>query len=286
MRDVNGRVRSRTQELDGGTLTAAGLHTSADDVALFKDWLLSPDERDWLLVLDNFDDFQVDVHTFLPVRAEGNVVITTRDRRVIGGIAVSGFALSAIDLLDAERLFLRFQSSGTETVWNEPTSHPEYHVLVQILQEIQYFPLAIDQAASFIRENSPMSLREYLDFLTPRSVDREQLLRFKQANPQYPELVLTTWGISSGYSEQTQPRVNSCEDHVGTLPPLNEVMLCHTVLEIITICRLPEGATAVQCNIPIVLWLLKKYDASLSLLPKHSVRAVAICTATVDVVTR
>ena len=84
-----------------------------------------------------------------------------------------------MDLLDAERLFVRVQSSGTKSDWNEPKSHPEYQILRQLLQEIQYFPLAISQAASFIRENSPMSLQEYLNYLKPRSIDRERLLRFK-----------------------------------------------------------------------------------------------------------
>ena len=155
MHGLYGSVQHNTQERDEDTFTAAGPSTSADGVALLKDWLLLPGHEDWLLVLDNYDDIQVDIHKFLPIGANGNVLITTRDRRVIGPVADSGFALSAMDLLDAERLFLRVQSSGTKSDWNEPISHPEYRILGQILQEIQCFPLAIDQAASFIRENSP-----------------------------------------------------------------------------------------------------------------------------------
>ena len=208
MRGVNGSVQNNTQERDEDIFTAAGPSTSADGVALLKDWLLLPGHEDWLLVLDNYDDIQVDIQMFLPIGATGNVLITTRDRRVIGPVADSGFALLAMDLLDAERLFLRVQSSGTKSDWNEPTSHPEYQILRQILQEIQCFPLAIDQAASFIRENSPMSLQEYLNYLKPRSVDRERLLRFKQTNPKYPDSVMTTWEISLDYLERMQPRAS------------------------------------------------------------------------------
>ena len=208
MHGLYGSVQHNTQERDEDTFTAAGPSTSADGVALLKDWLLLPGHEDWLLVLDNYDDIQVDIHKFLPIGANGNVLITTRDRRVIGPVADSGFALSAMDLLDAERLFLRVQSSGTKSDWNEPISHPEYRILGQILQEIQCFPLAIDQAVSFIRENSPMSLQEYLNYLKPRSVDRERLLRFKHTNPKYPDSVMTTWEISLDYLERTQPRAS------------------------------------------------------------------------------
>ena len=51
-----------------------------------------------------------------------------------------------------------------------------------------------------------MTLREYLTYLKPRSVDRERLLRFKQANPTYPDSVMTTWEISLQYLERTQPQ--------------------------------------------------------------------------------
>ena len=51
-----------------------------------------------------------------------------------------------------------------------------------------------------------MTLREYLTYLKPRSVDRERLSRFKQANPTYPDSVMTTWEISLQYLERTQPR--------------------------------------------------------------------------------
>ena len=168
--------------------------------------MVTPGHEDWLLVLDNFDDIRVRLDHFLPVGASGSVLITTRDRNAIGSVATSGVPLTAMDPLDAERLFLRIQSLGTEPNLQISTSGPERQDLKQILGELQCFPLAIDQAASFIRENSPMTLREYLTYLKPRSIDRERLLRFKQANPTYPDSVMTTWEISIQYLERTQPR--------------------------------------------------------------------------------
>ncbi len=169
-------------------------------------WLCSPFHEDWLLVLDNYDDVRVDIRKLLPAGMPGAVLITSRDRNVIGSVATSGLALSAMDAVDAGRLFLCIQGSSTGILRNEATAHPEAEILEDILKELQYFPLAIDQAASFIRENSPMTFREYLEYLKPRSVNRERLMRFKQANPLYPESVMTTWEISLEYLERIQPR--------------------------------------------------------------------------------
>ena len=173
---------------------------------LVNKWLCSPLHEGWLLVLDNYDDVRVDIRAFLPAGIRGSVLITSRDRKVIGSVAKSGLALSAMDANDARQLFLDIQDPDTRNLRNKATAHPEADVLEDILKELQCFPLAIDQAASFIRENSPMTFREYLEYLKPRSIDRERLLRFKQANPLYPESVMTTWEISLEYLERTQPR--------------------------------------------------------------------------------
>lgn len=202
---------SLVRKADGGVgystaEPAAGVKTHSNGVDLLKSWMLTPGNEDWLLVLDNFDNIQVKIDHLLPIGASGSVLVTSRDRKVIGSVATSGFALTAMDVLDAERLFDRIQSLGAKPSLQRLSSDPERQDLKQILEELQCFPLAIDQAASFIRENSPMTLREYLTYLKPRSVDRERLLRFKQANPTYPDSVMTTWEISLRYLKRTQPR--------------------------------------------------------------------------------
>ena len=197
--------------------SAAGIGTQPDGVDLLKNWMLSPGHEDWLLVLDNFDDIEVKIDRFLPIGASGSVLITTRDRNVFGSVATSGFHLTEMDLLDAERLLLRIQNLGADPQLQGSASGSERQILKQILEELQCFPLAIDQAASFIRENSPMTLREYQTYLKPRSVDRERLLRFKQANPTYPDSVMTTWEISLRYLERNHPRAGQILQLLGFL---------------------------------------------------------------------
>lgn len=206
IRKADGGVKYARSDITATAEPAAEVRYQSDGTNLLKSWMLTPGNEDWLLILDNFDDIRVKIDRFLPIGASGSVLITTRDRNVIGSVATSGFPLTAMDPLDAERLFLRIQSLGAEPNLQRSDSGPERQDLKHILEELQCFPLAIDQAASFIRENSPMTLGEYLTYLKPRSVDRERLLRFKQTNPTYPDSVMTTWEISLQYLERTQPQ--------------------------------------------------------------------------------
>ena len=64
-----------------------------------------------------------------------------------------------------------------------------------------------------------MIFREYLNYSKPRSLDRERLLRFKQANSTYPGSVMTGWEISLQYLERTQPRAGWSLQLRGFLDP-------------------------------------------------------------------
>ena len=163
--------------------------------------MLSPDHRDWLLILDDLNYTDVKIHRFLPNEAAGSVLITTRDRRVLGTVASFEIGLTAMSSEDAESLFLRIRGAHHDDSWKHPPSHSEYLALQRIVRELHCFPLAIDQTIAFIRENSPITFQEYFGFLRPRSQDRELLMRFKEANPSYAESVVTTWEVSLRYLE-------------------------------------------------------------------------------------
>lgn len=171
-----------------------------------KAWMANADN--WLLVLDNLDDVALNVHKFLPERASGAVIITSRDSRVVGSIANSGMELQQMSFEEGVRLFLNLQRKDSASEMEDPACHPEYPTVENIVQELHGFPLAIDQAAAFIRENSLLTLSEYLELLKPRTEDRELLLRFKEANPTYPESIMTTWEISFKYLERNHPRAS------------------------------------------------------------------------------
>ena len=107
IRNADGGVGYAGSDITGTAEPAAEVMYQPDGVNLLRSWMLTPGNEDWLLVLDNFDDLRVKIDKLLPTGTSGSVLITTRDRNVIGSIATSGFPLTAMDPLDAERLFLR-----------------------------------------------------------------------------------------------------------------------------------------------------------------------------------
>ena len=98
--------------------------------------MITPHHDDWLLVFDSYDDIQVDIQKLIPSSLTGTVLITSRNRNVVGSVATSWFALQTMDAESAEHLFLRIQSFDVDNTWVEPRTHPEYPVLKKILQEL------------------------------------------------------------------------------------------------------------------------------------------------------
>lgn len=215
-RDLAGRVCQSEQYRH--TDFAAQFADINEDLALLKEWMASSDHEEWLLVLDNYDNVQLDIRDSLPTEGAGSILVTSRDRRIIGSIARSGFGLFQMGLEEAKQLFLRVIGSNFECRKQDcPSFHAGDENLDNLMQELQCFPLAIDQAASFLRENSPMTLAEYLDLLKPRSTDRARLMGFKEANPAYPESVMTTWEISLHHLQKTQPSASQILQILGFL---------------------------------------------------------------------
>ncbi|KAI1126754.1 hypothetical protein F5Y10DRAFT_206325 [Nemania abortiva] len=185
----NARKFVKTHDVDG------------DDTALAKAWIKA--YENWVVVLDNYDTISVDVEPFLP-DGFGRVVITSRDRRAIGTVSNRGFELKRPRSSEAELLFLRLSCPQKDITAENISEYPEYTVVKEIVSDLDGFPLAISQAAAYVRENEPFSCAEYLEILRSRS-DREILLRFKEERPEYPESVMTTWEISLAYLKKKHP---------------------------------------------------------------------------------
>jgi hypothetical protein len=117
-------------------------------------WLSHQDE-DWLLIIDNADDPDLDLLEFFPQGANGHVLITTRNQACtfhnIGSMAFDG-----MDESDANELFLKV-ANITESVENKQ------HVR-EILHELGYLALAIVVAGSAIHQGY-CKLKSYLKYL-------------------------------------------------------------------------------------------------------------------------
>ena len=139
------------------------------------------DHDSWLLIFDNAED-NAKLEKWLPKAANGRVLITTRDKNAFHAYAKQ-INLDVIPTEDA-LLFLEKRTGRSVDTAAE-----------KLAQQLGYFPLALEQAGSFMYETGK-TYAQYLALL-----ERQDLRVFEEeelGKPVYYEhIVTTTWQIST-----------------------------------------------------------------------------------------
>lgn len=117
-------------------------------------WLSNQDE-DWLLIIDNADDADLDLIEFFPQGANGHILITTRDQDCTFG-NIGSMAFYGMQESDANELFFKVANITDST---ENRQHVR-----KILYELGYLALAIVVAGSAIHQGY-CKLKSYLKYL-------------------------------------------------------------------------------------------------------------------------
>ena len=150
---------------------------------LVLDWLKTQDK--WLMIFDNLDETTV-VEGYLPVRSPAkHTIITTRTTHC-HHIPAEGLEVGPLDIDEAtDILLLRSQVQQSSEGRREATS---------IVKELGCLPLAIEQAAAYIRETS----RNIFGYLTSYRKKRAfHHARTSEGNRiYYKNTVATTWRMS------------------------------------------------------------------------------------------
>ena len=173
----------------------------------------------WLVLLDNADDgdtfFSMKASSsvvdseeapplvdYLPRSLKGYIIITTRDKRV--GESLTGgeeaIIVNPMAELEAEQLL---QSKVARA------RRPDQTKLRELLEVLDYLPLAITQAAAYIVENS-ITVEDYLEILLEEDSGLQDLL-----DQDLPDLrrdsrgqnsVIRTWKVSFNQIKDKKPR--------------------------------------------------------------------------------
>jgi tetratricopeptide (TPR) repeat protein len=154
-------------------------------------WLNQQDR--WLLILDNLDDATV-VDGFLPDTSPNqHTLITTRNPNT-DEIPAEGLEISVLQLQDAiDLLYLR---SKVPRISQIPNGEAE---ATKIVQELGLLPLAVEQAAAYIREVS----KDIFKFLPSYQKNRQRYhRRIPRGNWKYQNSIATTWRLSFERVEQ------------------------------------------------------------------------------------
>ncbi|KAF4616252.1 hypothetical protein G7Y89_g15154 [Cudoniella acicularis] len=165
-------------------------------------------QTNWLLVLDNADDLKIfkKTHTtsqgrslqnpellkFIPKAQSGTVIWTSRDGGILGSIVdiQRGVEVGAMTDREAWDLFQRLcgRSHG-----NEPSRDEE-----KLLRLLEFLPLAIAQAAAYIRTRK-VPAQQYLRLFNESKTRQLNLLsqEFQDVfRSEVPNSVMRTWHIS------------------------------------------------------------------------------------------
>lgn len=160
--------------------------TSVEVAEIVLTWLRQ--EQKWLVVIDNLDDISV-AEGFLPENGpEKHTLITTRNRDS-AGIPATGIEVPVLDLEDAIALL---STLSNIEVLPQSTQRKEAE---EILKESGYLPLAIEQAAAYIREVTG----EFTGYLNDYRENHKDLLHWMPAGNRpssYRLSVATTWSMS------------------------------------------------------------------------------------------
>ncbi|KAL7904569.1 P-loop containing nucleoside triphosphate hydrolase protein [Trichoderma velutinum] len=135
----------------------------SDAALLLKDWLEVQHTGPWLMVIDNVDDedaFFREKMTIgktpsecIPNCQAGSLLFTTRSHKVASDVANHATPIEIHELGKTEGLeFVRKQLQD-----NEPES-----IILELLEELEYTPLAITQAVAFMVKRQ-MTIQQYLE---------------------------------------------------------------------------------------------------------------------------
>jgi hypothetical protein len=159
------------------------------------------------MVIDNLDDLDLTIMRYIPVR-RGSILFTTRDARIIGDprYLPSHVGVGIGEMSDQEALeaFSRLLGAGSDgTAADQETSK-------LLLDQLEKLPLAIAQAAAYIRETR-ISLGNYLELFRECEQNQLELLSHGQALPNAVEsesptrAVMTTWRITMDKIQRESP---------------------------------------------------------------------------------
>ncbi|CAI7627788.1 unnamed protein product [Penicillium glandicola] len=182
---------------------------------LFGDWLQDGNIGEWILVLDNVDDDELlrkplatrtdaqanaqdHTSTQPPLRyllgaSNGSIIITSRNKAV--ALEIAGHKKHLIDVEPMK------MAEALDLMQHKLDSWDERADLVQLVEELEFMPLAIVQAASYITHRSPRcSASQYLQKLRQSDRQARELLNHEGLNTdrdwEAKNSVLLTWQIS------------------------------------------------------------------------------------------
>jgi tetratricopeptide (TPR) repeat protein len=149
-------------------------------IAAVKRWLEA--NGNWLFIFDNADDPQV-IDDFLPLNHHGKTLLTSR-AQLFDTLSISSpIELEELPPQEAQAFLIKRTGRGN-------LNPVERAAVEQLAQELDYLPLALEQAAAYLVAKQT----RFQDYLASyREHGLKLLERAKPVTGKYPKSVATTW---------------------------------------------------------------------------------------------
>jgi len=168
-----------------------------------KAWL--SENSHWLLIFDNLESYDV-IEPYLPQKNAGHIIITSRNANVGFGTPLELFEFQP----DESLLFLQKRFSNDDELKMEHYEFDDFDEYApKLAVRLGHLPLALEQAAAYIRNMNGYRISDYLKLLGESSVDA---FGDEDAKALYYESVVNdTWKISfEALSTSAQYVMNLC----------------------------------------------------------------------------
>jgi hypothetical protein len=197
---------------------------NVDVCQLFFDWLNEDGTGQWLLLLDNADDSELffpstdcDQPSSNVIRTKKpllnnipknldfrrSIIVTTRHRQLGEDLSFGEPSIEILPFTAREaKTFLQSRAGGTADDRHESEAERLFEIL-------GYIPLAISQAAAFMRRNR-MSIQRYLRALEKDERNLTEHLNVELRDPRreigIPNSIFRTWKLSFDQIQKQDPR--------------------------------------------------------------------------------
>ncbi|KAI5841718.1 hypothetical protein BZA05DRAFT_344772 [Tricharina praecox] len=167
-----------------------------------KKWLDSPASGNWIMIIDNFDDIDSYPEKYLPIQ-RGAILYGTRDGAIVLNRAYvppdAGVDINAMTEAEGVEMFSKLLSIDEA---------PSHHIF-ELLSHLEKLPLAIEQAAAFIRVTR-VGVLAYMEMFKECERNQRELLEEQLPSTNLdrrPEsrAVMTTWRLTFSKIQDTSP---------------------------------------------------------------------------------
>ncbi|KAJ6018135.1 P-loop containing nucleoside triphosphate hydrolase protein [Penicillium sp. IBT 35674x] len=183
---------------------------SSNIFKLIYDWLANERNGKWVLILDNVDDSRF-LHEvppsgrplldYLPITDNGSTIITSRSRGAVSSI-VEDADIILIEPMDSSHATMLFEKKFE--------AQAEKESIIQLVTTLDCIPLAIVQAAAYIKQRTPrISVPQYLKEFQKSDDKKTSLLNHNggqlRRDRDAKNSILITWQLSFDHIQQSQP---------------------------------------------------------------------------------